>query len=140
VCASKAWVANCAVDELRSGATAIFTLVVRSTRPGTLSARADSTVVGCFSAGCGSRPLQDSNLENDEAAALTTVVAGGGGAGQRICDPGYPTVCIPPPPPDLDCADIVPLKNFRVLHDIPNADPHHLDGNNDGIGCQFDDY
>ena len=22
------------------------------------------------------------------------------------CDPAYPTICIPPPPPDLDCGDI----------------------------------
>src|SRR5213593_4247722 len=30
------------------------------------------------------------------------------------CDPAYPDVCIPPPPPDLDCADIA-YRNFRVL-------------------------
>ncbi len=28
------------------------------------------------------------------------------------CDPSYPTVCIPPPPPDLDCGDI-PHKRFQ---------------------------
>src|SRR5437879_6592008 len=27
------------------------------------------------------------------------------------CDPAYPTVCIPPPPPDLDCKDI-PFRRF----------------------------
>jgi len=47
------------------------------------------------------------------------------------CDPSYPGVCIPPPPPDLDCADI-PYRNFRVLP----PDPHHFDGNHDGIGCE----
>jgi micrococcal nuclease len=47
------------------------------------------------------------------------------------CDPSYPDVCIPPPPPDLDCADI-PYKNFRVV----GADPHHFDGDHDGIGCE----
>jgi len=47
------------------------------------------------------------------------------------CDPSYPTVCIPPPPPDLDCADI-PYRSFRVLP----PDPHHFDGNHDGIGCE----
>ena len=46
------------------------------------------------------------------------------------CDPAYPTVCIPPPPPDLDCSDI-PYRNFTVLP----PDPHHFDGNGDGIGC-----
>lgn len=47
------------------------------------------------------------------------------------CDPSYPTVCIPPPPPDLDCADI-PYTNFTVLP----PDPHHFDGDHDGIGCE----
>jgi micrococcal nuclease len=48
------------------------------------------------------------------------------------CDPSYPDVCIPPPPPDLDCGDISP-RNFRVLP----PDPHGFDGNdNDGYGCE----
>jgi micrococcal nuclease len=51
--------------------------------------------------------------------------------GDANCDPSYPTVCIPPPPPDLDCAD-VPYTNFRVV----GADPHHFDGDRDGIGCE----
>jgi hypothetical protein len=51
------------------------------------------------------------------------------------CAPSYPDVCIPPPPPDLDCADIR-YTNFRVLWNVPDPDPHHFDGNRDGIGCQ----
>ena len=47
------------------------------------------------------------------------------------CDPSYPDVCIPPPPPDLDCVDI-PYRNFRVLP----PDPHNFDGDHDGIGCE----
>jgi hypothetical protein len=47
------------------------------------------------------------------------------------CDPSYPTVCIPPPPPDLDCKDIS-YRNFQVLQ----PDPHHFDGDHDGIGCE----
>jgi micrococcal nuclease len=47
------------------------------------------------------------------------------------CDPSYPDVCIPPPPPDLNCADI-PYRNFRVLP----PDPHRFDGDGDGIGCE----
>lgn len=48
------------------------------------------------------------------------------------CDPSYPTVCIPPPPPDLDCGDI-PHRRFTVLQ----PDPHNFDGSdNDGIGCE----
>lgn len=46
------------------------------------------------------------------------------------CDPSYPTVCIPPPPPDLDCGDI-PHRRFQVVA----PDPHRLDGDRDGIGC-----
>ena len=51
--------------------------------------------------------------------------------GNFFCDPAYPTVCIPPPPPDLDCGDI-PSRNFRVLP----PDPHGFDGEDDGIGCE----
>ena len=47
------------------------------------------------------------------------------------CDPSYPTHCIPPPPPDLNCSDI-PWTNFTVLP----PDPHGFDGNNNGIGCE----
>lgn len=47
------------------------------------------------------------------------------------CDPSYPTVCIPPPPPDLDCKDI-PYRRFKVLP----PDPHRFDGDKDGIGCE----
>lgn len=51
--------------------------------------------------------------------------AGGG------CDPSYPTVCIPPAPPDLNCPD-VGVKGFAVLP----PDPHGFDGNRDGVGCE----
>ncbi len=47
------------------------------------------------------------------------------------CDESYPTVCIPPLPPDLDCADIR-YRRFRVLP----PDPHHFDGGGDGVGCE----
>ena len=47
------------------------------------------------------------------------------------CDPAYPTVCIPPPPPDLDCGDI-PFTDFTVLP----PDPHGFDGDGDGVGCE----
>jgi hypothetical protein len=49
------------------------------------------------------------------------------------CDPAYPdeNVCIPPPPPDLDCGEIE-YRNFTVLP----PDPHHFDGDKDGIGCE----
>lgn len=48
------------------------------------------------------------------------------------CDPAYPTICIPPPPPYLNCGDI-PYRNFVVLW----PDPHDLDGRDrNGIGCE----
>lgn len=47
------------------------------------------------------------------------------------CDPSYPTVCIPPYPPDLDC-DEVPYSNFTVR----GSDPHGFDGDGDGVGCE----
>ena len=47
------------------------------------------------------------------------------------CSPSYPTICIPPPPPDLDCRDI----NGNDFHVLP-PDPHRLDGNKDGTGCE----
>ena len=47
------------------------------------------------------------------------------------CDPAYPGVCIPSPPPDLDCADIA-YRHFVVLP----PDPHNFDGDHNGIGCE----
>lgn len=47
------------------------------------------------------------------------------------CDPSYPDICLPPPPPDLDCRDI-PYRRFRVLP----PDSHRLDADRDGIGCE----
>lgn len=47
------------------------------------------------------------------------------------CDPSYPTVCIAPYPPDLDC-DEIPYSNFVVV----GSDPHGFDADYDGIGCE----
>jgi len=47
------------------------------------------------------------------------------------CDPSYPTVCIPPAPPDLNCPDI-PYSRFQVLP----PDPHNFDRDGNGIGCE----
>lgn len=51
------------------------------------------------------------------------------------CAPSYPDVCIPPPPPDLDCGQIQ-YRNFRVIYNVPSPDPHRFDGDRDGIGCE----
>jgi micrococcal nuclease len=47
------------------------------------------------------------------------------------CDPSYPGMCIPPYPPDLDCAE-VDFTSFAV---VP-PDPHGFDGDADGVGCE----
>ncbi len=67
--------------------------------------------------------------KNPRALPSAGSYSGTGKAGR--CDPAYPTVCIPPPPPDLDCKDI-PYRNFKVLP----PDPHRFDRDGDGIGCE----
>jgi Flp pilus assembly pilin Flp len=52
----------------------------------------------------------------------------------RACVPSYQGVCIPPPPPDLDCADIVAL-GIAVPVTVVGNDPHGLDPDGDGLGC-----
>ncbi len=47
------------------------------------------------------------------------------------CAAEYPTVCIPPPPPDLDCGDIA-FRRFTVLP----PDRHRFDNDGNGIGCE----
>jgi hypothetical protein len=51
------------------------------------------------------------------------------------CAASYSSVCIPPPPPDLNCGDI-PYRNFHVRWDVADPDPHHFDGDHDGVGCE----
>ncbi|MBI4785269.1 MAG: excalibur calcium-binding domain-containing protein [Oscillatoriophycideae cyanobacterium NC_groundwater_1537_Pr4_S-0.65um_50_18] len=50
---------------------------------------------------------------------------------QQVCDSSYPTVCIAPAPPDLDCPE-VSYRNFEVRQ----PDPHQFDRDKDGIGCE----
>jgi micrococcal nuclease len=58
--------------------------------------------------------------------------AGGPTRVSGSCDPSYPDVCIPPPPPDLDCGEIQE-RDFRVRP----PDPHGFDGrDDDGLGCE----
>ena len=47
------------------------------------------------------------------------------------CDPAYPDVCIPSPPPELSC-DEVEFRDFVVLP----PDPHGFDRNQNGTGCE----
>lgn len=53
-------------------------------------------------------------------------------ASRGSCHPAYPDDCIAPPPPDLDCPQI--QRKVRVDHSY--GDPHRLDANKDGWGCE----
>ncbi|MCW2545464.1 MAG: hypothetical protein JWM40_3016 [Frankiales bacterium] len=85
-------------------------------------AAAKAERVGLWSA-CAAQPA--AQPQQPAAPAKTT------GPSRSGCDPSYPTVCIPPPPPDLDCGDIS-FRRFTVLA----PDPHHFDADHDGIGCE----
>lgn len=51
----------------------------------------------------------------------------------RRCSAAYPTICVPPPSPDLDCGDIPYYQDFRVNE----PDPHGFDDNDaDQLGCE----
>jgi hypothetical protein len=50
------------------------------------------------------------------------------GAGSR-CEPGY-SPCVPSYPPDVNCDDVSgPVQ-------VTGPDPHGLDGEGDGVGCE----
>src|SRR3954468_4177262 len=50
------------------------------------------------------------------------------------CDPNYAGGCVPPYPPDVDCVDIRALGIAPVR--VVGSDPHRLDGDGDGLGCE----
>jgi hypothetical protein len=140
-CQVVAWRAQCLLGTLAPGATATASFVAAAGREGVASAVAAAFFDPCLSFPCGRAGLHDSDRRDDEAAAISTVrgatpppppSAGG-------CHASYPRVCIPPAPPDLDCAHIT-HRDFYVRRDVPDPDPHEFDKSLDGIGCQFDDY
>jgi hypothetical protein len=76
---------------------------------------------------------QEATAEQTVETTVVETQGGGDEGGNTACDPSYPDVCIPPPPPDLNCGDAGVPVNFQVLP----PDPHGFDGNdNDGIGCE----
>src|SRR4029453_750535 len=82
-------------------------------------------------------PGQPAHREADgDGIPCETVYGEVGGQGpapvpQDDCDPAYPDDCLPSSPPDLDCADV----GHRVTVDHSYGDPHRLDADRDGIGC-----
>ena len=51
------------------------------------------------------------------------------------CNPSYPEVCIPSPPPDLDCGEIREMFGYEDIK-VLQPDPHELDREKGGIGCE----
>lgn len=91
--------------------------------------------------GYGRHAREDRYITADEAAADVTCpkpkpepdqeprgFADTGGGGH--CEAGYDP-CVPPYPPDLDCADVGPVT-------VTGSDPHGLDGDGDGVACGGD--
>lgn len=56
-------------------------------------------------------------------------------SGQAGCDAHYPGQCIPSPPPDLDCPQVL-YRDFPVLHPNNESDPHGFDSDRNGTGCE----
>ena len=82
--------------------------------------------------GYGRHPRQDSYVSADRQSPPYRCPAQPPPPPGDSCDDSYPTVCIPSPPPDLDCGDI-PFRFFTVRQ----PDPHGFDGSdNDGVGCE----
>jgi hypothetical protein len=55
-------------------------------------------------------------------------------AASATCDPNYAGGCVPPYPPDVDCADIRALRIAPVR--VIGTDVHRLDRDGDGLGCE----
>ena len=104
-------------------------LVAPTTEPATTTSTATTSTTLAPATTTTSRAVSVTStvaVVTTKAAAPSTTTAGGN------CSIAYPTVCIPPAPPDLDCGDI-PYRRFTVLP----PDPHRFDGtDNDGIGCE----
>jgi endonuclease YncB( thermonuclease family) len=65
------------------------------------------------------------NLSCPRPAPAPQPMVGGGSA----CAPGY-SPCVPPYPPDVDCADV----NGPIS--VTGSDPHGLDADHDGVACE----
>ena len=103
--------------------TGTTTTTATTTKPATTTTTATTTRATTTTVGTTTAPTTTTTPTTTTVATTTTT--------SSRCDPWYPTVCIPPPPPDLNCGDI-PYRNFKVLP----PDPHHFDGNKDGVGCE----
>lgn len=74
-------------------------------------------------------------LDPDRAVDTGTSGPPGAAAPSGTCDPNYAGACVPPYPPDLDCADLRALGLALPVR-VVGSDPHRLDGDHDGYGCE----
>lgn len=51
------------------------------------------------------------------------------------CAEGYEGVCLPPAPPSLTCDDVIAL-GVPVPVSVAGSDPHGLDPDGNGLGCE----
>ena len=114
----------------------IATLTATSTASATATAITTATGTPTTTATSTTRPTATAtptptNTPRPTATPTKTPTPTATATRQGNCHPSYPTVCIPPPPPDLDCGDI-PYRNFTVLP----PDPHRFDSDGDGVGCE----
>jgi hypothetical protein len=70
------------------------------------------------------------DAENTDTRCAKPVPIANPAPSKKSCAPGY-SPCIPPYPPDLDCADI----GHPVA--VSGSDPHALDRDGDGQACEW---
>ncbi len=78
-----------------------------------------------------SQQIQDENQSQSQGNVSQTQKSASSNNSSAICDSSYPDVCITTYSAMLTCLDI-PYRNFKVLA----PDPHGLDSDGDGIGCE----
>ena len=91
--------------------------------------RAKSARRGLWGACPGTVLDPESAVETSQRRQSPVPLAGGG-----RCDPNYTGGCVPRYPPDVDCADVRALGIAPVR--VVGRDPHRLDGDDDGFGCE----
>lgn len=99
-----------------------------------VDAQSDATRAGRQLAALEAREARQAEREAEEEAALFEEIEaeeaeefeeeGSGG-----CDPNY-SGCVPPYPPDVDCAEVGETVG------VYGSDPHGLDADGDGSGCE----
>jgi hypothetical protein len=77
------------------------------------------------------QPKAGRRVNEGRTVLLVVACSGGVGGGGGNCHSSYPDFCIPPPPPDLDCAQV-----NGTIFTVVGSDPHGFDGDNDGVGCE----